>query len=141
MIQYLPSDLEKIKDACTAICQHNIFKSSSSSSYYYECFELYELLDSNIRITALDLLTFVLSIVDTIDCSKRYNQNITVFCNNLFVEPSGNSILISYDNSNVFEDKKLFNKEKYYNDLCNLKKWVDVETNKNNEGVEIKLWK
>lgn len=72
----IKSDYFDIKTAALTICQHNIFKSNSSTDdELYKEHGLIRLFhDSNLVISEETPLLLFLSLVDTIECTKRFNK-------------------------------------------------------------------
>ena len=72
-------ELTLIKACCLTVAQHNIFKSSSTTSdQHYSEFKLDRLLSiSNFRITQETPLLLFLCLVDTIECMKRFSRGAT----------------------------------------------------------------
>lgn len=102
-IQITEKDIEDNKIFCMTIAQHNIFKSDSRErDKEYIKYNLYRLLsDSNFKVNKRVPLLLLLSLVDTIECVKKFSKsrdskepyiqaltvikNIKVGCDGLFL--------------------------------------------------------
>lgn len=74
--QGLPEEALVIKACSLAVAQHNIFKSPSyNSDSKYRDYQLYNLLSTSpFRITQDKTLLLFLSLIDTIECVKKFSQ-------------------------------------------------------------------
>ena len=142
------------KTACLITAQHNMFRSSNpTSDIEYEKYGLHPLLSTEpIVIDKNNPLLFLLSLVDTIECTKRFeklllpNENlfhipIEKVINNMWIEFNDDGIVVDYSSlfstfskyhSLLYSKKK---REVLHNELDNhmrsvkgLKDWVKCET-------------
>lgn len=148
-IHYRPSHEinRQQKIACYTAATHNIFKSSTKKTdkKYLE-FDLKNLLStSKKRIKVKNKLLMLLSLVDTIECSKRFskreNPNEYLFqktiLENVVISTSNNSITIDYSNlflhiskrKNNEALKRSFNYQ--MNSVKTIYKWTDFKCYKN----------
>lgn len=89
------------KTACLIAAQHNMFRSNGpASDYEYSKYGLSALLSSSpIAVTIDNPLLYLLSIVDTIECTKRFSRNSS--CNGLFLHPSRLSVKTILQNIDI----------------------------------------
>lgn len=144
-----------IKATCMNIAQHNIFKSSSSEideqlSAYTSLAMLHK--DTDFKINKTSPLLLYLSLIDTVECVKRFSKS----CNkksflqtesvltNVKAEVNKNSIKLDYSNLlDKIQEKNLINEENillntYKNYInCNIKglrEWTIFNTNIFSDG-------
>ena len=132
------------KIACYTAAVHNIFKSpSKNSDVQYKEFGLNHLLStSKKRILKRNKLLMLLSLIDTIECTKRFSKKENAECylqqktilKNVCVETSDGKLIIDY--SNLYKHIKsraseelidAFNRHIY--SVKNLNTWTDFVVN------------
>ncbi len=137
------------KTACLITAQHNMFKSTNATDSDYEHFGLHPLLSSApIAIDRNNPLLFLLSLVDTIECTKRFekmplkdggytigipiefvlhNVRIRMDDDGIIIDYSSLSKVISNYNSSLREDLQV-ELNKQVRNVVGLKDWVKCET-------------
>lgn len=140
-ITYSHRDLFLIKEACKAICQHNMFKPLNSiEAYRNRKFGLFEINNPNILVRKTDLINFILSIVDTIEIAKKIkNEDLQLLFesyNHVSINVSDKKIFIYYNNIGLLNNI-IPNMTIYFNTVLDLKDWVDLKTFKNGYTIEI----
>ena len=143
------------KTACLITAQHNIFRSSNTiSDLEYEKFGLHPLLSTKpIAIDKNNPLLFLLSLVDTIECTKRFEKlfvpdgtpisiPIKRVLQNMQIQFDDDGFVVDYSSLSLLFNKyhSLFNSknkrvvlhnelDKQMSSVLGLKEWVKCETN------------
>lgn len=135
------------KAACLSIAQHNIFKSDNSKTDKHYPDDLLHKLSchSDFRVGKKTPLLLLLSIVDTIECVKRYSKkNASNNENNRYLETMTilKSIKVEVTKEKIVWDLSELNRkvvekgffedyvEKYWKGILNLKKWTSLNVDK-----------
>lgn len=144
------------KAACLTIAQHNIFKSDSvKTDKTYPSNLLHKLgYNSDFRISKKNPLLLLLSIVDTIECVKRYSkQNSSNSSDNHFLQTVTilKSIKAEVTREKIVWDVAELNRrvvekgffedyvKHYWEGIRNLKKWTELNVTKENSVFTIRL--
>lgn len=143
-------ELKTIKEACLAIAQHNIFKSSNKNNdKLYISYGLQHLTsDSKFRINNNTPLLYFLSLIDTVECVKKLSREISkdaylesqTVLSNMKIELLADSITLNYDGIVSAIRKKEKNNENarglmdsfnsYYDAVLSLNQWTDFNAKK-----------
>lgn len=141
-ILYKKTDLKHFQIVCKAIAQHNVYKCISlydNRRSYYAKFELRELMDSNTKINIADTLTYLLSIVDTIEFTKRFCKDGQIkpseVAKRLDIDFAYPRIGLHYSRLIGFVPDEILNK--YIGGIVELSDWLDVRTDSNEEDKSI----
>lgn len=138
------SELLAIKASGLAIAQHNIYKSDNTT--IDECYKKFGNLEqlystSDFKITNNTPLLLLLSLIDTIECVKRFSkesnktsslQTLTVL-NSIKAEVSKDKIMLDFSELKNEILKKENNQElyktyvKHIDAICNLDKWTCIK--------------
>lgn len=129
-IIYRRIDLRHFQIVCKSIAQHNLYKCKINDerySYYSE-FGLEELLNPSVKINIADTMTYLLSIVDTIEFTKticRYSGiKPSEVAKRLDVDYAHSRIAICYSDLYEIIDDKTINK--YVESIMQLNNWLDI---------------
>ncbi|MDD6197442.1 MAG: hypothetical protein PUB12_11310 [[Clostridium] aminophilum] len=142
--------LQMQKIACYVTASHNIFKSASSKSdVLYIKFGLDGLLSSSpIRVTTANMLLLLLSLVDTIECTKRFSAKVNGNINYLqqsttlkyvSVEEQPEGIGLDFSGLYNYATKKRKNKEmaekviNHVNAIEGLSTWTTFQTQRDSK--------
>lgn len=134
------------KTACMIAAQHNLFKSGSKlSDVDYRKYNLDVLLSTSpILIDDNNPLLLLLSIVDTIECSKRFSkktnpkkylQTMTIL-DNIYIEVKDGEIIVDFTRLNEYIQKRKDNTallkqiESHIRGICELGSWTNYESTK-----------
>lgn len=130
-IIYRGIDMTHFQIVCKSIAQHNLYKCELGNERYHHYIEfgLKELLNPSIKIKIEDTLTYLLSIVDTIEFTKT-------ICWNSDIQPSDVAKRIDIDfayHRIAIHYSKLYEIvcndiiDKYIKNIIELNKWLDIE--------------
>lgn len=144
------------KIACITTASHNIYKSNSrKSDVIYKKYGLESLMkDAPIKVTKDKKLLLLLSLVDTIECTKRFSkrkepksflqQNTTIKKVNISTDK--NKVIVDYSNLYCHIEKRNNNEEmkasleKHIRSLAEICNWTDFKSKLiENYSVEITL--
>lgn len=131
------------KTACLVAAQHNLFKSGSASSdVIYQKYNLSALLSTApVQIDKKNPLLLLLSIVDTVECSKRFSKKTNpkkyletmTILKNISIEVNEDSIIVDFTNLHIFITKRKDNKElieqlkKHINNIICIDTWTSYQ--------------
>lgn len=148
------SDLTFLKMACITICQHNIFKSpNAKSDLKYKEYNLNRLChDEPYFITKKTPLLLFLSLIDTIECTKRFGKrrnankflhSVTVL-KNILINVSRNSISLDFSllkKKSEEKGEKFYSNcyKKYIKSLINISQWTQFDANIEKDIITITL--
>lgn len=154
--KYIPDDSLTIiqKIACIIAASHNIFKSSKDYDSKYEEFGLYNLTsDAPVRVTRKNHILLLLSLVDTIECTKRFSKRNTpdeflqqsTTLKKVGIELKDNIVVVDFSGlkSFILKERKSNNMaeklEKHLSALSNIGYWTDFSAIQAGDIISIRL--
>lgn len=138
-------NLVLIKAVCLTIAQHNIFKSNKKDrDKLYLKYNLNRLTsDSTLKIGIETPLLLFLSLVDTIECVKKFGKaknpdnylEVKTVLKGIKFSATKNFINIDYTELRITAERKNLDFKAYFDSVLGLEKWTEFKIYKNNDNI------
>lgn len=138
-------NLVLLKAVCLTIAQHNIFKSNKKDrDKRYLKYNLNRLTsDSNLKIGIETPLLLFLSLVDTIECVKKFGKaknpdnylEVKTVLKGIKFSTTKNFINIDYTELRITAERKNLDFKTYFDSVLGLEKWTEFKIYNNNDNI------